>query len=514
MRRPGKTLILLLLVFILGTVISGAIAVDGAINNTEANLRRNMRPLVTFQLDWQTYDEFIDELGISWIEADEQYPIDDLTPSIVREIGALEYVEYFKYSIPVWIETDSLQDFRFEFEDEMYQELGMESQLAYLEFRGTSATELLQVREGVLEVVEGRGEFTEAELTTLSDVHPIIVSSGFANTNNLTVGSTFELPVTVNLLPDEAEMGEMWDWEAWELSDESTFAEEVFAFEVIGLVDSVEEVDPDDFTNWEVRNRIEMVLRTLHIPNITAEAIQQFIVVSWAEMLLETEGEIDIWAQRDLDREEAYVSSVMVLRDALDLDEFRIAASRLLPEFWEVTDLSNSFDDISSSMETLQSIAGWILWVSVGATLLILSLLITLFLRDRRYEMGVYLALGERKGRITSQILLEVVVTSLIGITLALFTGSIISGVMSRNMLTNELAAREEQPDYFFHSNEFTHLGLEQEMSAAEMMDAFDVSPSIQTIALFYALGLGAVILSTVVPVIYVVTLNPKKVLM
>ena len=58
LRRLSKSIILLLLVFILGTVIAGAISVQGAINNTSANLRRQMRPIVSIELDdWQTIAE-------------------------------------------------------------------------------------------------------------------------------------------------------------------------------------------------------------------------------------------------------------------------------------------------------------------------------------------------------------------------------------------------------------------------------------------------------------------------
>jgi len=45
------------------------------------------------------------------------------------------------------------------------------------------------------------------------------------------------------------------------------------------------------------------------------------------------------------------------------------------------------------------------------------------------------------------------------------------------------------------------------------MAEAFEVlSP--ESIGLFYAIGLGTVILSTLIPVVYVVRLNPKKVLL
>jgi len=509
-RRPGKTIILLLLVFILGTVISGAIAVEGAVSNTNRNLRHNLRPIVTFEQDWQAREEYIEENGLDWEDVPEEF----LTPSVVREIGALPYVEHYEYSISAGLETTALTEYHFGMSDGDAGMFHRDSDMAWVPIRGTSESELLQVRERIFEIVDGR-TFTDAEITSISDIHPVIVSRGFAAVNNLSVNDTFEVPVTVNL-PYPGDGG--WS-EGWEASDESTFAEEVFEFQVIGLIDPVEDIDPNDHSEegWQQRERVENGLRTIHMPNATVEAINLFQLDAIIEMH-ESLGEMDEWTQAWLEQlanlEEIPVTSVMVLNDALDIEAFREEATEMLPAFWGVLDMANSFNDISTSMESLQSIAGWVLWVSIGATLLILSLLITLFLRDRRHEMGVYLALGEKKGRIVSQILLEVTMTAVVGITLAVFTGNMISGMMSRNMLRNELAAQQDDNHFFVEWNEFHALGLNQTMSHEDMMEAFDTSLNLGTIGLFYIVGLGAVIFSTAAPVIYVVTLNPKKVLM
>lgn len=50
-RRPGKSLILLVLIFALASLIAGAISVQRAVINTETNLRRNMRPIVNLEYD-------------------------------------------------------------------------------------------------------------------------------------------------------------------------------------------------------------------------------------------------------------------------------------------------------------------------------------------------------------------------------------------------------------------------------------------------------------------------------
>jgi len=93
-RRPGKTVILLLLVFILGSVIAGAISVEGAISNTDANLRRNMQPIVSIDFDWMAFDNSIDWATVDHEVEDPWNAREFLTAAHVREIGALSYVDF------------------------------------------------------------------------------------------------------------------------------------------------------------------------------------------------------------------------------------------------------------------------------------------------------------------------------------------------------------------------------------------------------------------------------------
>jgi len=104
--------------------------------------------------------------------------------------------------------------------------------------------------------------------------------------------------------------------------------------------------------------------------------------------------------------------------------------------------LSSNFGNLISSMDSLLWIADQVLWASVGATVLILGLLIALFLRDRRHEIGTYIALGEKKSRILFQILSEVLSVSAIAIALSLVSGTLISSTLSRQMLQQDLAER------------------------------------------------------------------------
>ena len=511
LRRPGKTIILLLLVFILGSVIAGAISVEGAISNTDANLRSRMQPIVSIGFDHEAWNLTIDWEALEEGDMDPWLQQPRLTPTHVREIGALPYVAFYDYMITAGLRSFELE--RYEGGESWRQE-GMPE---WFSLRGTSNTEIVKIEEGIIDLVNGR-QFEAHELTPGGERAPAIISEAFANQNNLSIGSVFEL-YEVILFPTDPDDDQGWFWGPEMYEEDNIYARVGMEFEVVGLYDILldPEMTQNDQEYWSRRNN----LNNIYVPNWALEDVQRRSVAAQLSVWDAVDYDAPDWVTDVIGNEEAHQTRILplfILEDPAHMDEFRAAAEDLLPEYHIFEDLSSAFDDIASSMATLQSIADWILYVSIGATLLILSLLITLFLRDRRYEMGVYLALGEKKGRIISQILMEVVVTSVIGITLAVFAGNLISGMISQNMLSNELRAQVEQDDNMHWGGDWTvfdEIGIPtNDMSVDEMMEAFEVSLSIETIGLFYAVGLGAVILSTMMPVVYVVTLNPKKVLM
>ena len=503
-RRPGKSIILLLLVFVLGSIISGALSVTRAVGNTEANLRRNMRPIVSIEHDWEAFWSDLDASGESFVEPD------GITPDMVREVGALPYVSHFDFSVMTGVTSFDLEEWMPGMEDGTISWGGMpEGEPGWFNLRGTANTEPLSIREGLIELVQGE-VFSEEHLN--GDSYVALVSSEFAELNDLSIGSTFTVD---NIIFDHVN-DDMWSLDVDDrFADENIFAQESYEFEVIGLFEFANS-DVQDADDWQAQERLRDFANRIYVPNAVAESAWRFHMDEHMDMI-EQNDLAEEWGI-DLDREQNLeITSIFVLEDPLMIDDFRAEVEPMLDGFWSVTDLSNTFSDISTSMQTLQQIAGWVLGVSIGATLLILSLLITLFLRDRKHEMGVYLALGEKKTKIISQIILEVTVTAVIGITLAVFVGNFASAGMSRSMLRNDLAADDDWMSggvVTIGGNSLEGMGFAQEMSIEDMVDAYDVSLDAMTIVLFYAIGLGAVVGSTIVPVMYVVTLNPKKVLM
>lgn len=515
-RRPSSTITLLLLVFILGSVIAGTISVSDAIRNTDANLRRNMQPILSIEMDSQSWNEYWRE----WIENDDfdwenanindpltfpsnQPQFQPLTAPDVRTIGALEYVNDFDYIMQTILHSFDLN----QYVDDRWEGFE-EGELRWFDVKGTSDTNLMQIDQGTLVLVQGN-QFSQNDLIPGQVRSSAIISEAFAQTNNLTIGSIFSLYDFV-MYPNEYK-----DTSGWGRTEDYIYAQIGMEFEVIGLFDIPTEPDakPDP---WGLDPRMDHI-NSIYIPNWAIEDILARTHVAQLSVWETVDMDIPFWMD---DEHEALITPLFVLENPADIDNFKAVATQLLPPHHHFVDLSSTFNDITVSMQMMQNTADWILYVSIGAMLLILSLSITLFLRERRYEMGVYLALGEKRGRIIGQVLTEVVVTSFVAITLAVFAGNLISSMISQNMLENELVAQYQQnrEDAIWGEGEwliFDRIGITTTtMTPEEMMEVFEVSISIQIIGLFYVIGLATVVLSTVASLMYVVTLNPKKVFM
>ncbi|NLC34162.1 MAG: FtsX-like permease family protein, partial [Erysipelothrix sp.] len=140
--------------------------------------------------------------------------------------------------------------------------------------------------------------------------------------------------------------------------------------------------------------------------------------------------------------------------------------------------------------------------------ILILSLVIVLFLRDRKHELGIYLSLGDKRTKVVSQILMEVMMIALLGFTLSIFSGNLIAKGLS-NSLVSEDRFNTDDGMMFYGGYYF-----ENEVNPEDVMNAYSVNLDLPYILGFYSIGLIVVALSTIVPTVYITRLNPKKIMM
>jgi len=478
---------------LLGALTAGAITVRQAITNTDANLRRRM-PAIMMVEAANAFNEVTGEWSL------EESPI--LTPALIREIADMRYVEFFDYAISIgwWsVTSPDLIDWYIEglhipiMWGNRVPEYG-----ASIVPRGVSSPDFIEARDGLINLSAGR-TFTEAELTEHSEVIPVMMSTALAEVNGLTVGDIFESRLAI------WDTGESNEFEGFLTHEEQGFeavVDESFTMQIIGLFEAVVPEIPDEMElAFPILNQNSRTYHRIYLPNSAAEEMFHLIVY----------GESSLgWREEE---EMPTILNFFTLADPMYRNDFVRAIERLDGD-WQVTDLSTGFGEISASMDNISELADFILMGSVGATLLIISLLVLLFLRDRKHEIGVYLAMGDKKGNIIKQIVLELIPLALIGLTLALFIGNIVSANISQEMIRQDLLANPPTQESVQAGGVLERLDYRFTFSHEEMLASYEISLDVLTITMFYGMGIAIVLLSTLIPVILAVNVDPKKLLM
>ncbi|MFR1448539.1 MAG: FtsX-like permease family protein [Beduini sp.] len=174
------------------------------------------------------------------------------------------------------------------------------------------------------------------------------------------------------------------------------------------------------------------------------------------------------------------------------------------------------------ALKNSETFATMFLTVVIVAGSLILALVLILTMRQRFYEIGVFLSLGQSKFKIVLQHLLEIVVIACVGFSLSLTTGKMVSnfvgGMLEQGQSKSEVVmVKDGRKDDANSENEISKEDLFQglnQMEKAPENQEYDVSLSGHTIMKLGRITLMICIISTLVPTVYILRLSPREILM
>lgn len=111
-------------------------------------------------------------------------------------------------------------------------------------------------------------------------------------------------------------------------------------------------------------------------------------------------------------------------------------------EDYEVVEEENQFSEIVESLDMVRQMIFMMIMAVIGAGIIVLSLVLILWVRERMYEIGILLAIGRSKMKIVGQFILELVLVSLPAMVLAailgrIFVGWILGAVLQKESLDN-----------------------------------------------------------------------------
>jgi len=462
LRQPVKSICLLLLFTFLGGILLTGISISRSMIATEERLLMQVPAVATLVYDGNAI--------FGWGQP---------TREEITSVGNLPYVRAYDFTLRTHFYSEQL--------------LWIDSMdPGYLTGRGVNNPNITDIESGLISLIEGR-IFTQEEIDDNAMV--MVIPQSFALVNNLSAGSRIEI---ANIAHDYRWMG---DWSD-RFYEDFILEKRLLEFEVIGIFGSQVEYGEDAYF-------VEPIL--FYMPFGVAESMLDFET----QAMIEADEETFRALGQGILQEEPFLETLFVLYSPRDLEMFSSVSSELLPDDWTIAGIDESiFAPIVNSMDMVLELAHAIQLITIVASVFVLTLVLLLFFHDRRFEIGIYMALGSKKIKVIFQILMEVGIIAMLGIVLAIFVGNISSASVSNYLLEQHLIEQMEIGHSHFDVIpwELT-LHVPGQMTIEEALELYDVALDIEMILIFAGMGIFAVLVSTIVPIWYVLKLEPKALL-
>ncbi|EFQ8110084.1 ABC transporter permease, partial [Listeria monocytogenes] len=196
--------------------------------------------------------------------------------------------------------------------------------------------------------------------------------------------------------------------------------------------------------------------------------------------------------------------------DSIDWDTFKLDANDTL--YQQMIGPINSVASFSKNVVYIVSIAG----------ALILGLLVMMQVRDRKYEMGVLLAIGEKRGKLIAQFFVEILIVALVSFGLAAASSHYVAQLAGNQLLaqqnssTNETTTSTENRGPGGGGGQGGPGGFGQSVSNltknTEQIKELDIQVTLEDMLKMGGIGIGIAFISVLLPATLVLRMNPKTI--
>lgn len=391
-----------------------------------------------------------------------------LTTTMEDSLKDLKYVKNYNYQISTSANSNSISAVETASDNSNNQPEQASNQVDFTISANTTMKYLDSFTNNNYKLTKGRLLTTKDQNT-----NNCVIETNLASDNDLSVGDTFTITTTVN---------------------DETITQELT---IVGIyeIQSTNEIGSAHFNN---------PVNTIY----TDLSIGQTLTGS-SENITSA-----IYYLDDPENAEAFVELAKKKSD-IDFDTFSLDANNRL------------YQQNASSLESMQSFAKMFVWIVVIAGSAILCLILALTIRNRYYEIGVLLSLGQSKVKIIAQQLIEVGLIAVVAFVISLGTGQLTSHYMG-NMLESssssnvmQMGQKGDQPNENQNqsdSNQQKNNTQTKENFLGNMIQGpsnqeLDVSITGENVIQLAGVTAAICIVSIAVPAAYVLRLTPRQIL-
>lgn len=521
-RKKTKSLLLLITFFVIGNFVIVGLGISSAANTAKVLTRKKMRAVVTYGIDYNKVSEYV--MSLEDIDAEEEfyrhrYPriaISDVQEVLkderVKTANALSLSSAYtadKFTHVVLnnkaSENESENSGReFCVTNEDGSIICQSFQTPTLSLKGNYFPDMIEFADDTYTLLEGRF-YTQEEINNRAKV--VVISKALAEANGIGVGDHFSY-----LIASKGELKENGPLAG--LKEEDILIDS----EVIGIYDMKQKATPDT-PGYEWMGASENPENVILLPASTLEDSLFLLASKRFENMAKSNIDDYYSDPENAPKREQFNSLgdvTLLLNDPLQVDNFVAEYEGKVEEFKKISANNDEFNRLSKPLDTLSLYANFIVWLVVLNAIIIITLVTALTLKTREFEIGVLLSIGASKFKVIMQFFVELAVVAVLGFTLAVASGSLMANHIGKTVLdyqitTNNIKEDDNNSQFytsFYESNYDTNLSLD------DVVSEYNVSVSPMIIAQIYVVGLGIVLISTLIPSMMIMRFNPKKILM
>ena len=226
--------------------------------------------------------------------------------------------------------------------------------------------------------------------------------------------------------------------------------------------------------------------------------------------------------------EDTVDSAIYTLSEPSKVTAFTKAAEKLIDtDTYDLTTDDQLYQSMITPLENVSSFAKNIVILVAVAGIIILTLIVMLMIRERRYEIGVLLSMGESRAKMIFQFFTEMFVTMLIALVIATFTGNIVGNVVGNQLLSQETTTSQTDTQTQQGANNQQGNqnggpggggggqmgGFNTAVQGSTEIDDLNITVQPKEVAILAGLGLVISFFSILLSSFGILRLNPKKIL-
>ncbi|UBM46266.1 ABC transporter permease [Bacillus velezensis] len=223
-------------------------------------------------------------------------------------------------------------------------------------------------------------------------------------------------------------------------------------------------------------------------------------------------------ALKGSDNKNKISSAVYYMDDAKYIDSFVAAAKKtsIDDKTYALTTNDQVYQQMVGPIENVASFSKNVVYLVSIAGAVILGLIVMMSIRERKYEMGVLMAIGEKRWKLIGQFLTEILVVAVIAIGIASVTGSLVANQLGNQLLSQQVSSADDsQQTSGWGGGEMLREGgmFGQHSSGADVISTMQVNVSLNDLLILGGIGVAIAVIATLLPSVSVMRLHPKTIL-